>query len=202
MPCVSLQRKVLNFSINADVGPWGVMRSYLQNDAFQIKKPKLVIWEIPERALSQRPSYQFRQERFRMDDAEWLQQVAAWGQGSCEPAPIAARIEPLGLGAGQRADSSTQDADFIELGFDKPVAQQAYLSAKVMVNGSRQLRMEAFERSGAVRKFTVEVAGDDVEHALKIPLSLNANGVSRLRIYPGQTKAFALAQPQLCRYLE
>lgn len=196
----TVQRNVLAFSVSGDRGHWATMLAYLQNDAFQVKPPKLLIWEMPERVMSWRPSYRFLRERFQIDDAEWLLQVTALGQGGCEAMPITARIEPQG--SGQRANTATQDSDFIELSFDKPVDQTAYLSARVTVNGSPQLLMEAFDRAGLVRRFTLEVPGDDAEHALKTPLSVNSKGVSRLRIYPGQTKTFALTQPQICRYLD
>jgi alginate O-acetyltransferase complex protein AlgJ len=198
----ALQRDLVNFSINADVGPWAVMRAYLRDDAFQTKKPKLVIWEFPERSISQVPSYQFRAERYQVDDREWMQQVAALAQGTCEGSSIAAKLDTTGRQRGKSspADLSTTEGDFVELSFDKPVDHLNYLSARVVADGSNKLTLETYGPEAVGRKFTVDTKGDDLAHALKLPVSLSAKGVTRVRIYPGVAKSFALTDVKVCRY--
>lgn len=200
----TLQRDIVNFSINADVGPWVVMRAYLLSDAFQIKPPKLVIWEIPERVIALGPNYQFRPERYRIDDSDWLLQVAALGQRVCESAGIKPKLESSGLQAkaGGRAGTPTTDADFVEFSFDKPGDQSSYLSARIVTDGSRQISIESHGPGGLVKKFTVDTAGDELAHTLRAPLDFRAKGVSRIKIYPGITKTFSLTDVEVCRYPE
>ncbi len=198
----ALQRDLVNFSVNAELGPWAVMRAYLRDDAFQTRKPKLVIWEIPERAIGLGPSYQFRPERYRVDDGEWLLQVTALAQGTCEGSSIAARMDLAGRPRGKSSNGnfSTAEGDFVELSFDKPVDHLNYLSARIVADGSNKLTFETYGPEAVGRKFTVDTPGDDLAHALKLPLSSSAKGVTRVRIHPGITKSFALTDVKVCRY--
>lgn len=72
-----LQRDLLDISIPVDQGPWVGMEAYLRDDAFKTNKPKLIIWEIPERELRSPPNYKFRDARYIIDNNEWLQRVTA-----------------------------------------------------------------------------------------------------------------------------
>lgn len=72
-----LQRNLLDISIPVDQGPWVGMEAYLKDDAFKINKPKLIIWEIPERELRSPPNYKHRDARYVIDNNEWLSRVAA-----------------------------------------------------------------------------------------------------------------------------
>lgn len=200
----TLQRDLVNFSVNADAGQWAVMRAYLRDDAFQVKRPKLVIWEIPERAVGFRPSYPYRHERYRVDDNEWLLQVAALVPQACAPAAITAKLEPGGVykGKGAVTGTATEEADFVEISFDKPVDHHSYLSARITSDGSKQIRIEALDGNVPMRKFSVDVAGDELAHPLKTPLSLSSKGVSRIKLYPGKTNAFGVADVEVCRYPE
>jgi alginate O-acetyltransferase complex protein AlgJ len=49
----------------------------LKDDAFKTNKPKLIIWEIPERELRSPPSAKFRDVRYVSDNNEWLSRVSA-----------------------------------------------------------------------------------------------------------------------------
>ena len=199
----TLQRDIVNFSIlHGDIGPWAVMRAYMRDDAFQTRKPKLVIWEIPERSISLIPSYPLRSERYRVDDREWLLQVAALAQGACEGSSIAAKLDSAGRqrAKSSNADLSTAEGDFVELSFDKPVDHLNYLSARFVADGSSKLTLETNGPEAVGRKFTVETPGDDLAHALKLPLSSTAKGVTRVRIYPGVAKSFSLTDVKVCRY--
>jgi alginate O-acetyltransferase complex protein AlgJ len=71
----TLQRDILDLSIPVDQGPWFGMDSYLRDDAFKTNKPKLIIWEIPEREFRSPPSNKFRDPRYIIDNNEWLSRV-------------------------------------------------------------------------------------------------------------------------------
>lgn len=72
-----LQRNLLDISIPVDQGPWVGMEAYLKNDAFKTNKPKLIIWEIPERELRSPPNYKHRDARYIIDNNDWLARVDA-----------------------------------------------------------------------------------------------------------------------------
>ena len=68
---------VLDISIPVDQGPWVGLESYFRDDAFQTNKPKLIIWEIPERELRSPPNYKYRDTRYISDNNEWFTRVSA-----------------------------------------------------------------------------------------------------------------------------
>lgn len=72
-----LQRNLLDISIPVDQGPWVGMEAYLKDDAFKTNKPKLIIWEIPERELRSPPNYKYRDARYIIDNNDWLSRVDA-----------------------------------------------------------------------------------------------------------------------------
>ena len=73
----TLQRDLLDISIPVDQGPWVGLESYFRDDAFQTNKPKLIIWEIPERELRSPPNYKYRDTRYISDNNEWFTRVSA-----------------------------------------------------------------------------------------------------------------------------
>jgi alginate O-acetyltransferase complex protein AlgJ len=73
----TLQRDLLDISIQVDKGPWVGMEEYLRDDAFRSNKPKLIIWEIPERELRSPPNAKFRDARYQIDNNEWISRIAA-----------------------------------------------------------------------------------------------------------------------------
>jgi alginate O-acetyltransferase complex protein AlgJ len=70
-----LQRELLDISLPVDYGPWYGMESYLKDEAFKTKPPKLIVWEIPEREFRSPPSEKFRDPRYQSDNAAWLDRV-------------------------------------------------------------------------------------------------------------------------------
>lgn len=72
-----LQRNLLDISIPVDQGPWVGMEAYLKDEAFKTNKPKLIIWEIPERELRSPPNYKHRDARYVIDNNDWLSRVDA-----------------------------------------------------------------------------------------------------------------------------
>ncbi|TXT36848.1 MAG: hypothetical protein FD135_4002 [Comamonadaceae bacterium] len=80
------QRDVTSVAVSADQGSWVGMESFLRDEAFQRQRPKLLIWEMPERDLKAPPDYKFREARYQMDNADWLRRVSAL-LASSKPAP-------------------------------------------------------------------------------------------------------------------
>ena len=70
-----LQRDVIGVGVGADQGTWVGMESYLRDDAFQNKPPKLLIWEMPERDMHAPPDYKYREARYISGNADWLKRV-------------------------------------------------------------------------------------------------------------------------------
>ena len=73
----TLQRDLLDISIPVDQGPWVGMEAYLKDEAFKTRKPKLIIWEIPEREFRSPPNYKYREARYIIDNNEWFQRISS-----------------------------------------------------------------------------------------------------------------------------
>lgn len=199
----TLQRDVLSISVGADQGSWVGMESYLRDDAFQTQRPKLVIWEMPERDMRAPPNYKYREARYLTDNTEWLLRAAAWIQQRCESAPASVKVEATGLAAGGQATAATTvDNDFVELTFDKPVDKLDYLSARLTATGSKLINIEASGPGTPARRFTVQTSGDEAAHAFRLPLPSGAKGFTKVRILPGKTEGFSLKDVQVCRLPE
>lgn len=72
-----LQRDLLDISIQVDKGPWVGMEEYLKDEAFKTNKPKMIIWEIPERELRSPPNAKFRDARYQIDNNDWVNRISA-----------------------------------------------------------------------------------------------------------------------------
>ena len=70
-----LQRELLDISLPVDQGPWYGMDAYLRDDAFKTRKPKLIIWEIPEREFRSPPNNKYRDPRYVIDNNEWVSRI-------------------------------------------------------------------------------------------------------------------------------
>lgn len=73
----TLQRELLDISLPVDQGPWYGMDAYLRDEAFKTKKPKLIIWEIPEREFRSPPNNKYRDARYVIDNNEWLSRITS-----------------------------------------------------------------------------------------------------------------------------
>lgn len=205
----ALQRDILGVAVAADQGSWVGIESYLRDDAFQTKAPKMIVWEMPERDMRAPPDYKFRDARYISNNTEWLLRASAWVQASCKPSAVAARLTPAGLAASagnlkgmKVATGPTNDGDFIEISFDKPVEKLDYLSALASTAGSKSVTLEASGPGVATRRFTMAVPGDEAAHAFKTPLPSAGAGFTKVRIFPGKSNAFVFENPQLCRQPE
>jgi alginate O-acetyltransferase complex protein AlgJ len=205
----TLQRDLLSVSVGADQGSWIGMESYLSDDSFQTQKPKLLIWEMPERDMRAPPDFKFRDARYVINNTEWLLRASAWVQTSCKPSAVTAKLAPVGLTASATnmkgadlATGPTNDNDFAEIVFDKPIEKLDYLAVRATAAGSKTVTLEASGAGVAARRFSVSVPGDDIAHALKAPLPSTGNGFTKVRIYPGKSNSFALQGLQVCRQPE
>lgn len=200
----TLQRDVLDVAVGADRGSWVGMESYLRDDAFQTQRPKLLIWEMPERDMRAPPDYRYRDARYLSDNTEWLLRAAAWVEKDCRPAAARGR---LASGSLVKAASvvletgATTEQDYVDLVFDQALQPLDYISLHIANTGAKSLRMEAGEGAHS-RKFEFALAGDGLPHALKTPLPARSGGFSKVRIFPGVNSAFSLRDLKVCRQQE
>ncbi len=201
----TLQRDILTVWVSATQGSWVGMESYLRDDSFQTKKPKLLIWEIPERLMDSPPDFKYRDERYFSDNTEWLLRASAWVQSSCTPSQVIAKVVPGGLLAKPTDNvmtGKTTDQDFIELSFNKPIEKLDYIVASVATSGSKKMVFEASGAGAETRWIDVPVPGNGAEHVLTAPLPSDGKGFTKLRIYPGKSSAFVFKGLQVCRQPE
>lgn len=191
----TLQRDLLDISVGAERGTWYGIETYLRDAAFQTQKPKLLIWEMPERDMKALPNYQYRDPRYLSDNTEWLLRVASWAESTCNPSPVTAKIvsNPFAKAA------PSKDGDAIEIEFSQPLDKLDYISAQYVSNGGRSMALEASGASS--RKFSYPMADDNLDHVFKSPLPASSGaGFSKLRLLPGKAKQFTLKQLQVCRH--
>ncbi len=201
-----LQRDILNVSVPVTIGSWFGMESYLSSDAFQTQAPKMLIWERAEYAMRAPPDFQFQDPRYVSNNTEWLLRASAWVQAACKPSTVTARLARVGLAAnginmkgGEVVTGPTNENEFIEITFDKPIEKLDYLVARAVTAGSKILIMEGMGPGTATRRFTLNVPGDDATHILKTPLPSNGLGFSKVRVYPGKSDGFTLKDLHICR---
>ena len=204
-----LQRDILNVSVPVTIGSWLGMESYLSSDAFQTKPPKMLIWERAEYAMRAPPNFQYQDPRHVSNNAEWLLRASAWVQAVCKPSTVTARLAQVGLAANavnmkgkDVVTGPTNENEFIEITFDKPIEKLDYLVARAVTAGSKTLTLEGMGPGTTTRRFTLNVPGDDAIHILKTPLPSNAGGFSKVRVYPGKSDGFTLKDLQICRLPE
>lgn len=204
-----LQRDILNVAVAGDIGPWVGMESYVRSDAFQANAPKLLIWEWSESTMHAPPDYQYQDPRYVSNNTEWLLRASAWVQAACKPSTVTARLARVGLAANavnmkgrDVVTGRTNESEFIEITFDKPIEKLDYLVARTVTAGSKTLILEAMGPGTAARRFTLNVPGDDAIHMLKVPLPSNGRGFSSVRVYPGKSNGFTLKDLQICRQPE
>ena len=204
-----LQRDILNVSVPVTIGSWLGMESYLSSDAFQTKPPKMLIWERAEYAMRAPPNFQYQDPRHVSNNTEWLLRASAWVQAVCKPSTVTARLAQVGLAANavnmkgkDVVTGPTNENEFIEITFDKPIEKLDYLVARAVTAGSKTLTLEGMGPGTTTRRFTLNVPGDDAIHILKTPLPSNAGGFSKVRVYPGKSDGFTLKDLQICRLPE
>lgn len=205
----TLQRDILNVSVTGDIGPWIGMESYVRSDAFQANAPKLLIWEWAESTMHAPPDHPYQDARYVSNNTEWLLRASAWVQAACKPSTVTAKFTRIGLAANavnmkgrDVVTGPTNENEFIEIAFDKPIEKLDYLVARTVTAGSKTLILEAMGPGTAARRFTLNVPGDDAIHMLKVPLPSNGRGFSSVRVYPGKSNGFTLKDLQICRQPE
>ncbi len=204
-----LQRDILNVSVPVTIGSWVGMENYLSSDAFQTKPPKMLIWERAEYAMRAPPDFPYQDPRYVINNTEWLLRASAWVQAACKPSTVTARLAQVGLAAnginmkgGEVVTGPTNENEFIEITFDKPIEKLDYLVARAVTAGSKTLILEGMGPGTTTRRFKLNVPGDDAIHVLKTPLPSNGPGFSKVRVYPGKSDGFTLKDLQICRQPE
>lgn len=199
----ALQRDVPSVSVTADRGQWVGLDTYLRNDAFQTARPKLLIWEMPERDLKAPPSMPYREARYVLDNQEWLARVGALAQKSCVPSAtktsVAAGGKLAGKGGAEAVTATSTAQDFIDIALSQASSNQEYLSARLMTNGSKNITVELSGPGATPRKFMLETAGDEQDHALTIPLFSKTKGYTKVRLTPGATNGFSVKSLEMCK---
>ena len=197
-----LQKDVLSIAIAADQGSWVGMETYLRDEAFQNKPPKILIWEMPERDMRAPPAYLYRETRYRSDNLEWLQRVSALVQMQCQPALASARLvaEKMAVHDGNHASmAKTGNADYLSIQFSQAVSAQEFLQASIQGKGLRYLNLEAWKGTEVVRKWSSSMNGDGAPHLLKLALPNSGKTYTSLKIWPGEVEDFAINELRLCR---
>ena len=204
-----LQRDISNVSVTGDIGPWVGMERFLSSGVFPANKPKLLIWEWSESTLHAPPDTPYQDPRYVSNNTEWLLRASAWVQAACKPSTVTAKLERLGLAAntanmkgGDVVTGPTNENEFIEITFDKPIEKLDYLVARTTTVGSKTLILEGVGTGIATRRFTLNVPGNDGAYLLKSPLPSSGRGFSKVRIYPGKSDGFTLKDLQICRQPE
>ena len=202
----ALQRDVLPFAVSGEKSPWvSLIETYVASDNFQNRPPKLLIWETPERELAAPPNYEYREQRYRSDNTEWLLRVSAWVQRVCKASAVSATIAEVSLASKTQnrvgdaiSVAATAEADFVEVRLSQPITKQQYVSARLTTKGSKLVVIDASGPDVATRRFTLTVVGDELEHNFKVPLPSLGAGYTMLRLFPGQTDKFSIKQLAVC----
>lgn len=199
----TLQRSVPSLSLAANIGQWYGLDTYLRSDAFQKTRPKLLIWEMPERDLKAAPSMPYRETRYVLDNQEWLARVSALIQQTCTPSANKLSLVAGKLVAGKGATEATADGttvqDKLEINLSQASSNQEYLSAKLLTNGSKTIQVTLTGPGAKTSQFSIETAGDDQEHSFKIPLFSKSKGFNKIKLVPGDTKGFSLKNIEMCQ---
>ncbi len=185
----ALQKDILDVNTAGDQGHWHGMEAYLRDDAYQIRPPRLLLWEFPERDLKSPPDARWRGSRYRSDNREWLLRAAALVETGCTPSP--ARIA--------NAPTGTLEGNAITLSFDRPLDALDYLRAEIRLTGAKSIDLEASDGQGGKRRFSVPIAGDAGFHTLKLPLTSTGRGYTTVRLLSGTGRGLAVKNPVLCR---
>lgn len=179
-----LQRDLLDISIPVLRGPWVGMENHVQDGSFQRSRPRLLIWEIPERELRSPPNYRFRESRYISDNQEWLLRTAAWIQQSCQSADV--QLKPV-----------VAEGSAMRLEFDPPLQPLDYLQFTLPAQHARLWQLEASNRRGEKRHWSISVAEDEQAFEVKLAMPLLPGGVQQLRL---QASTAAQAQDfRVCR---
>jgi alginate O-acetyltransferase complex protein AlgJ len=180
----ALQRELLDISIPVLQGPWVGMEAYVSDLAFQRSRPKLLLWEIPERELRSPPNYRFREARYVSDNQEWLLRTAAWVQQSCQE--VSNTVTPTAV-----------DAQTTRLSFAKPLQPLDYLQVTLPAAHTRLWQLQASNGAGETRQWRVSLPDDESPLDWKLALPHLAKGVTQLQI--NSKDVGKLQQWRVCR---
>ncbi|HRK39437.1 MAG TPA: hypothetical protein PK347_13710 [Burkholderiaceae bacterium] len=181
-----LQKDILSMSVTADKGHWYGLESYLNDPSFQSKRPKLLIWEMPERDMKAPPDFEYREQAYRSDTIEWLLRNSALILNECKPSATKASI-------------TTNSQGVAEVSFEKPLSKLEYIQADVINPNARELTFDASGQATAPRKWTVATQGTTLPYTIKLPLIAKSKGFSKLKLTSNDKDKFQLVQLRVCR---
>lgn len=195
----NLQRDPMIISVTAVKGSWNGMLTMLQDNTFQSQRPKMLIWEMPERDLRLLPGYAFRDARYKMSNQEWLLRASALAQKSCKQSNVKAMVtggvvNPDSAKQGSLSSKETKDSDYIEISFSKNTNKANYLSFDS--KGSYSIRVENYSPDKEANPMKFELT--NANNIVKIPLISQTGSLAKIRIYPGQTSGFSMQNIQVC----
>lgn len=194
-----LQRDVPAIAVTADRGQWVGLDTYLRNDAFQANRPKLLIWEMPERDMKAPPNMPYREARYVFDNDEWLVRVVALIDRSCSASGN--HVNTSGkLAKGSTFEAlTTTPSDTAELTLSRPTNNREYLSGVLTAQGSKNITIDLSGPGAPPRQITLEIAGDGQPRTFKIPLYTKSKGYSKVKLMPGNTTGFSLKDIVVCQ---
>jgi len=199
----TLQRDPMVISVTADKGSWNGMLTMLQDNTFQSQRPKMVIWEMPERDLRLLPGYAFRDARYKMSNQEWLLRASALAQKSCKQSNVKATVtggvvNPDPANQASFTSKETKNSDYVEISFSKNPNKTNYLSFDS--KGSYLIRAENYSPNKEANPMKFELT--NASNTIKIPLYSQTGSLAKIRIYPGQTSGFSMQNIQVCNQPE
>lgn len=187
----SFQREVFNYAINADVGPWVAIRNYLRFVSQKEMVPKVIIWEMPERALSQLPSNPLRQAQYRLLDTDWLLEVLAYADRQCQPPPNGAQAQA------EKIQTDTTEGFLIRVAPGMPAA---YASVRASTEALSLVDVEYTSTQGTKTTRPLTLPGDDASYLLKLPLAIGDQPAQEVKLVPANGSKLLLESIQTCAY--
>lgn len=187
----SFQREIFNYAINADVGPWVAIRNYLRFVSQKEMEPKVIIWEMPERALSLLPSNPVRQAQYRLSETDWLLEVLAYADRQCQPLPAGPEIKA------DKVKNDQAEGFRISAGTGAPLA---YARIQASAESLSLVDVEYTTSDGTKATRPLTLPGDDASYVIKLPLSLGGQPVREVRVVPAAGSRLMLESMQTCAY--
>lgn len=201
----ALQRDVLDISIPGHQGPWIGMETYLNDASFIAAKPKMIIWELPERDLPNPPNSPWRESTYQRDNLDWLLRAATALSGNCLPAdnPVAVSTKaispPPGKEAGGLLISESSDTSAIVFQFERPIKPGDYFTADASLREGGNFTFEATTAAGKIVRWSTVFPDNGKIYPLKTNVAPSLGEVKTLTLLPGEAKQLRLTNPRLCQ---
>lgn len=187
----SFQRKVFNYAINADIGPWVAIRNYLRFVSQKKMEPRVILWEMPQRALSMLPNHPVRQSQFRITEADWLLEVLAYADRQCVPVAGAAVVKAEAVSTDGGEGFRIQVPAGTPLTYARVTARAASIS---------QVDVSYTTADGKISTRILELPGDDGDYVIKLPLAVGSQAAQGVSVVAARGSRLTLDAFQVCSY--